>query len=150
MPTRFKYTSVPVSSYGLNPVDILLADDRDLNEYVGLKKLAPYRKGGDRWDPNRAQKLKEFRQKLFSKGVDTPGDDGEERKEKKRKGKKERMREKAAMEASGKEATEVEYHLGLRKRDSEGHSEDDRDHTRTKTRRRKRSGHDDDNVVTDT
>lgn len=42
MPVRFKYTRVEPVSYGLNAVDILLADDRELNRYVPLKKLAPY------------------------------------------------------------------------------------------------------------
>ncbi|KAM0855506.1 hypothetical protein ACQ4PT_049720 [Festuca glaucescens] len=41
--TRFKYRQVQPNSYGLNTYEILQADDRDLNQYVSIKKLAPYR-----------------------------------------------------------------------------------------------------------
>ncbi|KIK82657.1 hypothetical protein PAXRUDRAFT_832162 [Paxillus rubicundulus Ve08.2h10] len=69
MPTRFHYTSASPDNYGLTPTEILLATDADLNSYVGLKKLAPYRvdRGGKTkkdWDPMRIQRLKEFREKL--------------------------------------------------------------------------------------
>ena len=43
MPTRFHYTSVASENYGLAPAEILLATDAELNSYVGLKKMAPYR-----------------------------------------------------------------------------------------------------------
>jgi len=64
MPTRFSYLPVNASSYALTPAELLLADDKDLNEYIGLKKLAPYRKDKRRgWDEKRAARLKEFREK---------------------------------------------------------------------------------------
>ncbi|KAG0033490.1 hypothetical protein BGZ81_008317 [Podila clonocystis] len=44
LPTRFRYHKVKPSNFGLTPVEILLADDKDLNEYVSLKKFAPYRR----------------------------------------------------------------------------------------------------------
>ncbi|KAH9072780.1 Krr1-domain-containing protein [Lactarius deliciosus] len=84
MPTRFRYNTAAKSSYGLTPTEILLADDKDLNEYVGLKKLAPYRKQRDTWDVRRGERLGEFKKKLSGRAGP-----------KKRKGKKERMREKA-------------------------------------------------------
>jgi len=100
MPTRFRYTTAAKSSYGLTPTEILLADDKDLNEYVGLKKLAPYRKQHDTWDAKRGERLREFKKKLSGRvgGVGVDVNEGEhlnDNKEKKRKGRKERMREKA-------------------------------------------------------
>lgn len=41
--TRFKYTKIKPNRYGLKAEDILTIDDRDLNQYISLKKLAPYR-----------------------------------------------------------------------------------------------------------
>ncbi|KAL0351459.1 UNVERIFIED_CONTAM: protein KRI1 [Sesamum calycinum] len=41
--TRFKYKTVKAKRYGLTPEEVLRMDDKDLNQYVSLKKLAPYR-----------------------------------------------------------------------------------------------------------
>ncbi|XP_073063256.1 protein kri1 [Primulina eburnea] len=41
--TRFKYRPVKPRRYGLNPDQIVKMDEKDLNQYVSLKKLAPYR-----------------------------------------------------------------------------------------------------------
>lgn len=98
MPTRFKYTPVLPQAYGLSAEELLLADDKDLNEYVGLRRVAaPYRKDkGRTWDAQRADKLKELRKKLGERNGDA--DDEKARvgtsDTKKRKGKKERQREK--------------------------------------------------------
>jgi len=100
MPTRFKYTTSGPESYGLTAAEILAADDKDLNEYVGIKKYAPYRK--PRWDSKRPERLKEFKQKMGEK-LGQPGEDGDARPVKKRKGKKERQKLKAVVttEATG-------------------------------------------------
>lgn len=45
--TRFKYKQVKPNSFGLSTYDILASDDKDLNQYVSVKKLAPYRE--DEW-----------------------------------------------------------------------------------------------------
>ncbi|KZV91710.1 hypothetical protein EXIGLDRAFT_836921 [Exidia glandulosa HHB12029] len=98
MPTRFKYTSVASDQFGLTPAEILMATDQELNQYVSVKRYAPYRKSGANWDSTRGEKLRELRDKLKERGAGAPADASEGEK-KKRKGKKERMREKAATEA---------------------------------------------------
>jgi protein KRI1 len=108
LPTRFKYVPVPTQTYSLTPVEILLATDKELNEYVSVKKYAPYRQEKDRsrWDNKEKEKLREFKAKLgervgdrvgFGMGNQEGGEGGE--KVKKRKGKKERMKMKAAVAA---------------------------------------------------
>lgn len=91
MPTRFHYISTAPENYALAPTEILLATDAELNSYVGLKKMAPYRvdrgwcaylnvhlstcstlislggKVKKNWDPKRIQRLKEFRESLHSR-----------------------------------------------------------------------------------
>lgn len=41
--TRFPYRKVPAADYGLEPDDILLAEERQLNAIVSLRRLAPFR-----------------------------------------------------------------------------------------------------------
>ena len=41
--TRFKYAKTEPQDYGLTAEEILLADDAELNKYIGMKSLAPYR-----------------------------------------------------------------------------------------------------------
>lgn len=91
MPTRFKYTKSAPQSFGLTAAEILVANDKDLNQYMGIKKYAPYRRGGN-WDRLRPERLKEFREKLKTK---VTGEGGEVQ-VKRRKGKKERQKAKAA------------------------------------------------------
>lgn len=47
---KFRYRAVSPDSFGLSSRDILLANDNQLNEYVGLKKLASFR------DPEKKKK----------------------------------------------------------------------------------------------
>jgi protein KRI1 len=113
MPTHFRYVPVAKTPYSLSASEILLADDKDLNEYVGLKKLAPYRKQRDTWDANRGERLREFKKKVSGRLEATGANDATmedlvdgEHKAKKRKGKKERTREKAARVAEGTEVVQ--------------------------------------------
>ncbi|KAJ6631459.1 KRI1-like family C-terminal-domain-containing protein [Mycena sp. CBHHK59/15] len=95
MPTRFHYTTVAPQNYALTPVEILLATDTELNEYMSVKKYAPYRgdtQGG--WDKTRGDRLREFKTRLKERmgGLGEQAHEGEVKK--KRKGKKERMKSK--------------------------------------------------------
>ncbi|KAJ3091889.1 hypothetical protein HK102_012811 [Quaeritorhiza haematococci] len=83
IPTRFKYTKVEPDSFGLNPVEILMADDADLNTYLSLKKLAPFRRPDvvqrdmQKFRKSKKKRLREFRKKLEEQaqadGVDLSG-----------------------------------------------------------------------------
>lgn len=43
MPCRFRYREVAPDKYGLKTEEMLLLSDKELNQVVSLKKLAPYR-----------------------------------------------------------------------------------------------------------
>ncbi|KAI8393517.1 KRI1-like family C-terminal-domain-containing protein [Radiomyces spectabilis] len=62
LPTRFKYAQTEPEDYGLTAEEILLADDKELNKYIGMKALAPYRnerkKAYEKKQLQRAQKSK--------------------------------------------------------------------------------------------
>jgi protein KRI1 len=104
MPTRFKYTPVRPQSFALTSAEILMATDTELNQYLSVKKYAPYRKDNN-WDQTRGDRLKELKQSVAerSKGAygmgmsgSEPTPDGDGERVKKRKGKKERLKMKAA------------------------------------------------------
>ena len=100
-PTRFKYASVPKETYGMSAVEILLADDADLNNVVGLKQLQPYRRGSTK-PSNLKKRLKRFREDLEARI--NPEEEGE-RPKKKRLGKKERQKLKAQKDTSSTESS---------------------------------------------
>lgn len=87
-----------------------MATDAELNQYMGVKKYAPYRKGKERWDASKIERLKEFKSAVGKRawapwadgnGGKDGGDGGTAEKKKKRKGKKEREREKGAVVDGG-------------------------------------------------
>ena len=70
----FRYREVSPTTFGLTPLEILTASDGQLNEFVGLKKLAPYRpheaKQGDRRKYGKKKRLREWRKKIQEEGED--------------------------------------------------------------------------------
>lgn len=75
---KFRYREVSPESYGLTANDILMADDKQLNEFVGLKKLASWRgaekKAKDQRKYGKKKRLKDWREQVFKKR-DAPTDD---------------------------------------------------------------------------
>lgn len=67
--TRFRYRETSPQSFGLNPRDILMADDTHLNQFAGLKKLAAFRdpekKQRDRKKIGKKARLREWRKETF-------------------------------------------------------------------------------------
>ena len=64
--TRFKYTGVKPDDYGLNTEEILLLDDKQLNQLVTLKQYRPY-KDADGDNPNQERKSKQDFYKMVNK-----------------------------------------------------------------------------------
>ena len=66
---HFRYREGSPVSFGLTARDILMAEDRDLNQYVGLKKLAsfrdPLKKKRDRKHLGKKARLRQWRQDTF-------------------------------------------------------------------------------------
>ncbi|KAG0708658.1 KRI1-like family C-terminal-domain-containing protein [Suillus ampliporus] len=101
MPTRFKYATTAPQTFALTPAEVLMATDQELNEYVSVKRYAPYR--AEKWDHNRGERLKEFREKLKERvGATGTSHRGEDAAPKKRLGKKERQKMKAATGTTAK------------------------------------------------
>ncbi|KAL7335851.1 Kinetochore protein Spc24 [Mucor circinelloides] len=68
--TRFKYAKTEPQDYGLTAEEILLADDAELNKYIGMKSLAPYRPERKKTrDENMLQKNQKMKKKLLAKHV---------------------------------------------------------------------------------
>ena len=145
-------------AFALTSEEILLATDAELNQYMGIKKYAPYRKEGSNWDKNRAARLgelknqlKERREKMMGgRGLESyddvvrGGGEGAEKPMKKRKGKKERVKEKAAaaVTENGDGEVKVEHKDSAVCEDAEDEDhgkESDQNNTKSsKKRRRKR------------
>ncbi|KTW31490.1 hypothetical protein T552_04054 [Pneumocystis carinii B80] len=70
----FKYNNVDTYNFGLNHADILYANDAELNEFVSLKKLTPYKneklQEKDRKKYGRKKRLKEWRKKVWGEYLD--------------------------------------------------------------------------------
>lgn len=74
--TGFRYRDASPTNFGLSSREILMADDSQLNQYAGLKKLASYRdqekKMRDQKKLGKKARLRKWRRETFGKEV---GDD---------------------------------------------------------------------------
>ncbi|KAI9882821.1 MAG: hypothetical protein M1823_005434 [Watsoniomyces obsoletus] len=72
----FRYRETSPTAYGLTPADIFLASDSQLNQFIGLKRLAPFRdprkKQRDRKALGRKARLRKWRRETF--GTKQPPD----------------------------------------------------------------------------
>ncbi|KZM25179.1 Kinetochore protein Spc24 [Ascochyta rabiei] len=68
-PARFRYRETSPTTFGLTARDILLADDKQLNEFAGLKKLAafrdPVKKKKDKKHLSKKARLRDWRKETF-------------------------------------------------------------------------------------
>ena len=99
MPVRFHYTQVKPQSYGLSTEEIMDADDKELRQYVSIKKMAPYREREWYVPKNKAGKFKSQLQKKLKKME-------EEEKKSRKEEKKNQKKEKKEMEKKAKQEQE--------------------------------------------
>lgn len=68
-PKGFRYRETSPTTFGMTPRDILLASDKQLNEFAGLKKLATFRdpakKKKDKKQLSKKARLRQWRQETF-------------------------------------------------------------------------------------
>lgn len=68
-PTKFRYRETSPTSFGLTPIDILMAPDSSLNQFAGLKKMASFRdpekKRKDKKHLGKKARLRQWRKETF-------------------------------------------------------------------------------------
>lgn len=73
----FRYRETSPTTFGLSARDILFADDTQLNQYAGLKKLTGWReeekKKRDRKKFSKKQRLREWRREVFGRAEEPVG-----------------------------------------------------------------------------
>ncbi|KAJ9090972.1 hypothetical protein QFC19_009318 [Naganishia cerealis] len=78
---KFKYREVSPETFGLTTRDILVADDSQLNNYIGLKKFAPYRpkelRMKDKRKYTKKKQLQQWRKEVLRGKHDIKGDESE-------------------------------------------------------------------------
>jgi len=112
-----------------------MATDAELNQYLSVKRYAPYRKEA-RWDHTRNDRLKELRQKITERSGQTDEHaESRNKKNRKRRGKKERQAHKR--NAEGPEVSVgTDEPLNLKRKN--GVDQDTEANPRNKKRRRRR------------
>ncbi|KAM1354243.1 hypothetical protein ACFX2H_033617 [Malus domestica] len=66
--TRFKYAKIKPNRYGLTTAEILAMDEKELNQYVSLKKLAPYTEKEWKVPNNKRMEIKQKAKEIFRHG----------------------------------------------------------------------------------
>lgn len=80
---RFKYREVSPEAFGLSTREILLADDLELNQFISIKKFAPYRPKElalkDKRKLTKKKQLQQWRREVFKNkdGPQRQADEGE-------------------------------------------------------------------------
>lgn len=78
---KFRYREVSPETFGLTTRDILVADDSELNNYIGLKKFAPYRpkelRMKDKRKYTKKKQLQQWRKEVLRGKHDIKGDESE-------------------------------------------------------------------------
>ena len=83
-PTRFPYKEVAPKMFGLTTRDVLLMEDKHLNQIVGLKKLAPYRDDANdaAVDANQRARARRMAKEFLEKAKDKKNRSSRRRKDK--------------------------------------------------------------------
>jgi protein KRI1 len=120
--TRFHYAKVQPQSFSLSAEEILLATDSELNAFMSLKKLAPYRQDSPQWlkkeHEKQRKKVKELREVLKKrKWGEEVDEEAAERELEKRKERKRRYKEGGAP-ADGEEGGKQKKQKRARTEDS--------------------------------
>ncbi|KAG8919491.1 hypothetical protein FRC00_011268, partial [Tulasnella sp. 408] len=123
MPTRFSYMPVPKERFSLTSAEILMATDKELNQYVGMKQLAAHKRKRSGYDKNRAQKLYELKRAIARRSRGGASQSSQNpSKEKRKRNKKEHHPAKAQDESASKVAGEEGAPRKRRRKESEKHS----------------------------
>ena len=103
MPTRFRYRIVKGNDFGLTDEEILLADDKELNQWCSLKKICQYRDDDEEMKDIRKYNSKKNNLELKKKILKSLyGDESEEKTEESEgKKKKKRRRKHNKIETEG-------------------------------------------------
>ena len=109
VPTRFKYKQVEPETFGLSFEDILMMDDKELNQVIGMKRVAATYYDGPNRRPNYG-KLNELRRSAEEKyaGMDRKGKHKRDSKEKKDKKEKAKRKDKQHKDQKRRDPTDAE------------------------------------------
>ncbi|KAK0607783.1 hypothetical protein LWI29_020463 [Acer saccharum] len=101
--TRFKYAKVKPNRYGLKTKEILVLDDKELNQYVSIKKLAPYRE--KEW---KVPDVQRYQQKLKTKQLLQGQKSDDHKKGKRKRSKSNAVESTSEMDAKGAEKAQLQ------------------------------------------